>query len=150
MAQEGAGAGLDQRDADPVPGGDGGKTTGGDGDTARVRAGTGEKSQEIGASTSRPLSRELSGGSSRSHAHQTLSRYVKELFTFVADPAVPMTNNPAEQALRSIVVARKISIGSRSPSGTHTRMVLASIAGTATIRDQNPHTTFPHYVSHQE
>src|SRR5579864_1847902 len=75
-------------------------------------------------------------------------RYVKELFTFVADPAVPPTNNAAEQILRPIVVARKISGGTRSAAGSHSRMVLASVAGTAHLRHQNPHRVFLTHLTH--
>ena len=45
---------------------------------------------------------------------QRVERYRTELFTFVADPAVPPTNNAAERALRPLVIARKISGGTRS------------------------------------
>lgn len=76
-------------------------------------------------------------------------RYAKELFTFVADPAVPMVNNPAEQALHSIVVALTNSGATRSPSGSRNRMVLASIAGTTTMRGQAPNAVFLHQLSHQ-
>lgn len=67
-----------------------------------------------------------------------LRRYSDELFTFVRDPAVPPTNNLAERSLRSLVTARKISGGSRSSEGTETRMILASVLGTALVRNQDP------------
>ncbi len=76
------------------------------------------------------------------HPHATLAkrlrRYSDELFTFVRDPAVPPTNNLAERSLRSLVTARKISGGSRSSEGTETRMILASLLGTALVRNQDP------------
>ncbi len=40
---------------------------------------------------------------------QRVERSHPELFMFVADPAVPATNNEAERALRPLVIARKIS-----------------------------------------
>ncbi len=67
-----------------------------------------------------------------------LRRYSDELFTFVRDPAVPPTNNLAERSLRGLVTARKISGGSRSSDGTETRMILASLLGTALVRNQDP------------
>lgn len=69
-------------------------------------------------------------------------RYVKELFTFVRDPNVPVTNNASEQILRSLVVARKISGGPRSPAGTRSRMIRSSLAATARLRHEQPHELF--------
>ncbi len=66
--------------------------------------------------------------------HHTLcervERFLSELFVFVAVPGVPARNNLAERSVRSLVVARKISGGSRSPKGLETRMGLASLFGT--------------------
>ena len=67
-----------------------------------------------------------------------VERYQAELFTFVADPAVPPTNNAAERALRPLVVARKISGGTRSAQGSATRMVLHSLAATWALRGLDP------------
>ena len=67
-----------------------------------------------------------------------VERYQAELFTFVADPAVPPTNNAAERALRPLVTARKISGGTRSPHGTTTRMVLQSLVATWELRGLDP------------
>jgi len=63
-----------------------------------------------------------------------IRRYIKELFSFVRDPAVPPTNNAAERSIRPLVIARKISGGPRSAAGSRDRMVLASVLGTAQIR----------------
>lgn len=71
-----------------------------------------------------------------------IRRYGTELFTFVADPAVPATNNAAERSLRALVVARKISGGTRSPAGTTTRMTLASLAATARLQGNDPAALF--------
>jgi hypothetical protein len=74
--------------------------------------------------------------------HATLARrittYVAELLTFVADPTVPPDNNAAERSLRPLVVARKISGGTRSPRGSATRMALASLFGTWQLRGADP------------
>jgi len=67
-----------------------------------------------------------------------VERYHPELFMFVADPAVPATNNAAERALRPLVVARKISGGSRSARGSRTRMMLQSLIATWELRGQDP------------
>jgi len=58
---------------------------------------------------------------------------------FVTDPAVPPTNNAAERSLRHLVIARKISGGTRSAVGTHTRMTLASLFGTWRVQGINPY-----------
>ncbi|GAC1526047.1 MAG: IS66-like element ISH10 family transposase [Chloroflexota bacterium] len=71
-----------------------------------------------------------------------IRRYRQELFTFVRDPAVPHTNNAAERSLRPLVIARKVSGGTRSQEGSTTRMVLASLAATARLRGDDPSATF--------
>lgn len=67
-----------------------------------------------------------------------VERYHPELFMFVADAAVPATNNAAERALRPLVIARKISGGSRSAWGSQTRMILQSLVATWELRGQDP------------
>jgi transposase len=67
-----------------------------------------------------------------------IERYRTDLFTFVADPAVPPTNNGAERSLRPLVIARKISGGTRSKLGSTTRMVLHSLVGTWDLRGLDP------------
>lgn len=73
---------------------------------------------------------------------QTLCKRVKnflpELFVFVAIPGVPAHNNLAERSVRPLVIARKISGGSRSPKGSATRMGLASLFGTWMAQGLNP------------
>ena len=59
-----------------------------------------------------------------------IAKHWSELCVFVADPAVPPTNNAAERALRPLVTSRKISGGSRSPAGTETKLALASLVAT--------------------
>jgi transposase len=59
-----------------------------------------------------------------------LWHFQDELLTCVREPAVPADNNLAERALRPLVVARKISGGTRSPRGSQTRMHLATLAAT--------------------
>ena len=67
-----------------------------------------------------------------------IERFIKELFVFVADPAVPADNNTAERSLRHLVTSRKISGGTRSQQGTNSKMVLASLFGTWRARGLNP------------
>ncbi len=69
---------------------------------------------------------------------QRLLRHLAELFVFVTDPAVPATNNAAERSLRHLVVSRKISGGTRSPTGTQTKLTLASLFGTWRAQGINP------------
>ncbi|MGH2482411.1 MAG: IS66 family transposase, partial [Ktedonobacteraceae bacterium] len=74
--------------------------------------------------------------------HQTLCKRVEsflpELFVFVAVPGVPAHNNLAERSVRPLVIARKISGGTRSPKGSATRMGLASLFGTWMAQGLNP------------
>lgn len=67
---------------------------------------------------------------------QRILKHLHELFVFVADPAVPATNNLAERSLRPAVVARKISGGTRSPKGSDTNMGLMSLFGTWQVQDK--------------
>ncbi len=64
--------------------------------------------------------------------------FLPELFVFVALPGVPAHNNLAERSVRPLVIARKISGGSRSPKGSDTRMDLFSLFGTWAAQDLNP------------
>ena len=67
-----------------------------------------------------------------------MERFIKELFVFVANPAVPSENNAAERSLRHLVTSRKISGGTRSDQGTSSKMTLASLFGTWRARGLNP------------
>lgn len=69
---------------------------------------------------------------------ERVERFLPELFVFVAVPGVPAHNNLAERSVRPLVVARKISGGTRSPKGSETRMGLASLFGTWMARQLNP------------
>ena len=67
-----------------------------------------------------------------------LRTHLSELFTFVRDPAVAPTNNAAERSLRPLVIARKVSGGTRSATGSRTRMILYSLCATAKLQGQDP------------
>ena len=69
---------------------------------------------------------------------ERITRHLAELFVFVEDPRVPATNNAAERSLRHLVTARKISDGTRSPTGTDTKMTLASLFGTWRLQGLDP------------
>jgi transposase len=69
---------------------------------------------------------------------ERVERFLPELFVFVAVPGVPAHNNLAERSVRPLVIARKISGGTRSPKGSATRMGLASLFGTWMAQGLNP------------
>src|SRR5436305_3112794 len=69
---------------------------------------------------------------------ERVERFLPELFVFVAIPGVPAHNNLAERSIRPLVIARKISGGTRSPKGSETRMGLASLFGTWMAQHLNP------------
>ena len=80
--------------------------------------------------------------SAKSYHHEDVKRVQKymtnlgdNLLTVLLYKDVPLTNNPAEQTERKIVIGRKISGGSRSPEGAKTHAVNMSI--TQTILKQN-------------
>jgi transposase len=84
------------------------------------------------------ICRSQPAGSPQATLCQRIERYRTDLFAFVADPAVPPTNNAAERALRPLVVARKVSGGTRSRQGSRTRMVLQSLVATWDLRGRDP------------
>jgi hypothetical protein len=67
-----------------------------------------------------------------------IGRFEGELFAFVGRPGVPSENNAAERSLRHLVISRKISGGTRSPTGTATKMALSSLFGTWRAQELNP------------
>ena len=77
-------------------------------------------------------------------------KYLSELLTFVADPAVPADNNAAEGNLRSLVVQRKISGGTRSPQGSSTVMTLASLFGTWQAQGVNSFTALRQLLTYPQ
>jgi transposase len=65
-----------------------------------------------------------------------LTTELPAIFSFLVDPALDATNWRAEQAIRPAVVTRKMcGGGNRSPQGSDTQQVLASILRTAQQRD---------------
>ena len=53
----------------------------------------------------------------------------------VAEPNLPLTNNPAESALRPMVIARDICHGTRCASGSRAYALLASVIETCRLRN---------------
>lgn len=64
--------------------------------------------------------------------------FFSELFVFVAIPGVPAHNTLTERSVRPLVIARKVSGGSRSLKGSETRMGLANLFGTWMAQSLNP------------
>lgn len=52
----------------------------------------------------------------------------------LTDPSLPLTNNFAERQLRHFVIARRISYGTRTPVGSRSVTLLASIIDTCRLR----------------
>jgi transposase len=104
------------------------------------------KSQQAGVAQQRAFEQRL-WKLCQPYAHTTapqhslcerVERFLPELFVFVAVPLVPAHNNLAERSVRPLVIARKISGGTRSPKGSQTRMGLASLFGTWMAQHLNP------------
>lgn len=65
-------------------------------------------------------------------------KHLSELFTFIRFPDIEPDNNRAERGLRHLVLARKISGGTRSTKGSETRSILGSLFGTWRLQGLNP------------
>jgi transposase len=63
------------------------------------------------------------------------------LWTFLHDPAVPPTNNSSEQALRPLVVHRKVTNGFRAAAAAERYAALRTVAETARRRGQSVYAT---------
>lgn len=69
---------------------------------------------------------------------QTLfQEHADRLYQWAKHPSIPAENNRAERELRPLVIARKISFGSQSERGLHTREVLMSVLHTLAKRTCN-------------
>jgi transposase len=60
------------------------------------------------------------------------------IWSVLAQPDLPLTNNLAEQCLRHWVIARRISFGTRSPQGSRAFAVLASVIETCRLHKVSP------------
>lgn len=59
-----------------------------------------------------------------------LGNHRDQILTFLYEPELEATNWPAEQALRPLVVNRKVFGGNRTPAGGHAQEVLGSVFAT--------------------
>jgi len=66
----------------------------------------------------------------------------RRLYHWARDRTIPADNNLAERDLRPLVIARKVSFGSQSDAGAHTREVLMTILYTLKKRCANPALAF--------
>jgi hypothetical protein len=81
----------------------------------------------------------------RHYKHITIRRFVdnlyfrdsNNLFRFVNDPEIDATNNISERELRSLVIIRKISNGSKNTRGANATAMLLSIIQTIKLRKEN-------------
>ena len=81
----------------------------------------------------------------RHYHHKTVWRWIKNLaerdleglFLFVTNPTIDPTNNISERKLRTLVVSRKISNGSRSRVGAETTAILFSVMETLRHNNEN-------------
>jgi hypothetical protein len=60
------------------------------------------------------------------------------LSAFLDDPAIPLDNNRAEQALRSVVLGRKNHLGSKSQRGTEVAALFYTLCQSAMLSGVNP------------
>ena len=67
-----------------------------------------------------------------------LVEQAERLYWWAEDRRVPAENNRAERELRPTVIARKVSFGSQSEAGAHTREVLMSVMQTLRKRVEEP------------
>jgi len=63
-----------------------------------------------------------------------LAGHTDEILTFLYDPDIEATNWPAEQAVRPLVVNRKVFGGNRTTSGGHAQEILGSVFATLAKR----------------
>lgn len=67
-----------------------------------------------------------------------LMQHRDELFEYVRVKGLAADNNLAERSIRPLTVARKVSGGTRSPTGSQVRMGLQSLFGTWAAQGQEP------------
>lgn len=66
-----------------------------------------------------------------------IRRYAKEWLTFLDHPDVPPTNNLAEQAIRFLVILRKLTFGSRTRAGARRLGAMLTVIQTARRQGKN-------------
>ena len=68
------------------------------------------------------------------------------MYHWANDPRIPADNNLAERDLRPTVIARKVSFGSQSDAGAHTRGVLMTVLGSLKKRGVEVATHLKHVL----
>jgi hypothetical protein len=66
-----------------------------------------------------------------------IRRYSNEWLTFLDHPSVPPTNNLAEQAVRFLVILRKLTFGSRTRAGARRMGAMMTVIQTAKRQGRN-------------
>lgn len=66
-----------------------------------------------------------------------IRRYSREWLTFLDHPGVPPTNNLAEQAVRFLVILRKLTFGSRTRAGARRMGTMLTVIQTAKRQGKN-------------
>jgi transposase len=66
-----------------------------------------------------------------------IRRYSKEWLTFLDHPGIPPTNNLAEQAVRFLVILRKLTFGSRTRAGARRLGAMMTVIQTAKRQGKN-------------
>lgn len=69
------------------------------------------------------------------------------IFQVLRHPELPLTNNEAERTLRHWVIARKISLGTRTPVGSRVFALLASVIDTCRQRGHSPWRTLERAIA---
>ena len=69
--------------------------------------------------------------------YRRLEEYSRQVLAFAFDPAIPFTNNQAEQDLRMIKVRQKVSGGFRTPKGARLFLTVKSDTGTLRKRSRD-------------
>lgn len=111
----------------------------------RARAGPGAKPKEEFAEQLAALKawcqqhRDSQHEKTRQLAREFLNDW-QAIWTVLEYPALPLTNNIAERALRHWVIARKISYGTRTQQGSRAFALLASVIETCRQRQASPWT----------
>ncbi len=77
--------------------------------------------------------------SGRGKLCRRIASYIHQLFVFVIYPGTPSENNAAERDLRPLATTRKISGGTRSDTGTRTKMTLSTLFRTWVAQGLNPY-----------
>jgi hypothetical protein len=73
----------------------------------------------------------------------TLAKNIQKYLTCLSFPSLPLTNNPAEQSLRHLVIKRRISFGSTSYKGAQVLSVLFTVV--RELLRRSPDTYFQAY-----